>query len=248
MRDFHEALAWYESHKTTKQIGFNPDGMCLKICRTARNIGSKYGTAKQAQDATPEKYRVHRVRDLRKGMVLFFDDPNDSNKAGHITTMAGRVKGGDPDNLHDVLVWTNSVVKGQLVVVRADYFLQHWGDPFQFGAWILNGVALDYAHGKSNVAAFKKGGPQWDVKLLDKAISNGRKDVKPMRDAIDKIVADLPDDKRSTRVKKFKDYYARHRILKMGLLNDAVTKGDRHGTVKKDRDALRTQIKRVPGS
>lgn len=143
MRDFKETLEWYRNHQTTRQIGFNPNGMCLKVCRVARGIDAKYPTAKANQDATPQRHRVHRVRDLRRGMVLSYDDPHDSNKAGHIVTMIGRVKGFNPDSLRDVLVETNSVKSGELVVVRGDYFPRFWRDPFVFGATWLNGVELD---------------------------------------------------------------------------------------------------------
>lgn len=144
MRNFKEALAWYDTHQTTQQIGFNPNGMCLKICRSARGIGPMFPTAKAAQDATPIEYRVTKVSDLRAGMVLYFDDPFDANKAGHIVTMIGRVKGADRNKLSDILVWTNSVQSGRLTVVRADYFEKYWGDPFQFGATWLNGQILDH--------------------------------------------------------------------------------------------------------
>lgn len=248
MHDYQETLEWYRENQTARDIGFNPDGMCLKICRTARDIGPKYLTAKQSQDAVPPQHRVHKVRDLRKGMNLYFDDPNDSNKAGHIVTQIGRVKGFDVDDLNDVLVETNSVVSGQLVIVRATYFTKHWGDPFQFGSTWLNGQVLDVPSAQSRVYNFKHSGPNWNVRMLDRAIDAGRSELKPKVHAIDKAVADLPDDKRSSRVTAFKEAYEKHRVLRMPLLNDAVNKGDRHGTVKKDRDRLQNIIKSVPNS
>lgn len=144
MRAWKAVLEWYRSHQTASQIGFDPDGMCLKICRTAHGLNSVFPSAKAAQDATPAAHRVHKVRDLRRGMVLYYDDPRDSNRFGHIVTMIGRVKGFNPDSLHDVLVETNSVKANEVVVVRGDYFPQHWGDPFVFGATWLNGSEIDY--------------------------------------------------------------------------------------------------------
>lgn len=247
MRDWQETMGWYASHDDAREIGFNPDGMCLKVCRTGRAIGSRYSTAKIAQDNTPKQYRVYKVRDLRRGMVLYFDDPNDSNKAGHIVTMIGRVRGGDPDSLHDVLVKTNSVVKGKLVTVRADYFKEHWGDDFQFGATWLNGQELDIPSGNTRVKQFKAGGPQWDVKLLRDAVANGRHDVEPQLKQIEALVKDLPDDKgNNSRVDRFTDYYRRTGILHMGLLNNAVNLGDRRGSVMRVRDQLREVIKSLP--
>lgn len=140
-RDTNATLAWYRRYDTNPP--FDPDGMCLKICRTARNIGPMYPSAISAQVATPDRFRVQRVRDVRRGMVMFFDDPHDSNPYGHIVTVAGRAKGVDPRHLRSLIVWTNSVRTNQIVAVRADYFPRHWGDEFQFAATWLNGVRLD---------------------------------------------------------------------------------------------------------
>lgn len=145
MRPYKQVMEWYRNHQTASQIGFDPDGMCLKVCRTAAGKPPVYPSAVVAQNATPPQHRVHKVRDLRRGMVLYYDHPSDSNRFGHIVTMIGRVKGANPDSLHDVLVETNSVKANELVVVRGDYFVQHWGDPFVFGATWLNGSELDYA-------------------------------------------------------------------------------------------------------
>lgn len=185
MRDFKQTLEWYQSHQTTQQIGFNPDGMCLKVCRTARGIGSMFPTAKAAQDATPWNHRVSRVADLRAGMILYFDDPKDSNTAGHIVTMVGRVKDADPNSLSDVLVWTNSVQSGRLTIVRGDYFTKNWGDPFQFGSTWLNGQVLDHWEPKP------KPEPKPDPKkptrvtkvrrLIEKAITKAESRGKPRR-------------------------------------------------------------------
>jgi hypothetical protein len=145
MKPFQAVLEWYRTHQTASQIGFDPDGMCLKICRTAAGKPAVYPSAVEAQRATPQQHRVHKVRDLRRGMVLYYDHPSDSNPFGHIVTMIGRVKGANPDSLHDILVETNSVKANEVVVVRGDYFPQHWGDPFVFGATWLNGSEIDYA-------------------------------------------------------------------------------------------------------
>lgn len=137
-----EMVAWYRTHQTTAQIGWNPNGMCHKICRTAREVPPLYASAFANQIATPREYRITKVRDLRKGHVVSFDDPADSNKFGHIATLMGRVADYDPDSLHDTLFRTNSVVSGRIVVVRGDYFERYWGDPFVFGAAWINGVEL----------------------------------------------------------------------------------------------------------
>lgn len=146
MRSVVQTLDWYQGHQTSSQIGFNPNGMCLKICRTARGIGSMYPSAIAAQVATPEKHRIRKISDIKRGHVMFFDDPRDSNPYGHIVTVTGRVNGADQNALEDLIVWTNSVSSGRLVVVRANYFAQHWGDPFVFAADWLNGQVLTMEH------------------------------------------------------------------------------------------------------
>lgn len=143
MRNTAETLRWYRNHETKAQLGFDPDGMCLKICRTARLIAPRYPSAISAQHATPTQYRVGRVRDIEPGMVAYFDDPRDSNPYGHIVTVVGRVKGASRHLLSSLLVRTNSVRSNEIVVVRGDYFGRHWGDEFQFAATWLNGVKLD---------------------------------------------------------------------------------------------------------
>jgi hypothetical protein len=260
MRDYKETIAWFPSHNTAAELGYNPNGMCLAIAHDARALPAMFPSAKSAQDHTPSQFRVTRVRDLRKGMVLYFDDPHDSNPFGHIVTMIGRVKGYDPDSLDDVLVQTNSVVSGRIVVVRASYFKAHWGDSFQFGAFWLNGSELDYlgwAHdgkGKEDVPVadhsprvdnFRDSGPMWDVKILDRAIAAGRIDIKPKVHAMEQAVKDLPNDlKDNTRVEKFKEQFDKTRVLNMPLLNEAVDAG-RSGRVKEQRDKINTAIKSV---
>lgn len=248
IRDFAETLEWYRENTTTREIGFNPDNMCLKVCRTARFIPALHPTAKIAQDATPERYRVHRVRDLRKGMVLYFDDPNDSNRAGHIVTMQGRVKGFDEDDLNDVLVLTNSVVSGKLVTVRASYFQKHWGDEFQFGSNYLNGIVLDVYGRQSRVEKFRRSGPNWNLRLLDDAAKAGRRDIAHKLREIDKVIDTLSDDKRKVRVAQFKKDYRQRRILRMPLLNDIVQTSDPDRSVRRVRNRLRQTLKSLPES
>lgn len=258
MHDWRETLGWYDDHQTADEIGFDPDGMCLKICRTARDIPARYPDAKTSQDNTPKEYRVYDVAKLRRGMVLYFDDPNDSNRFGHIVTMIGRVKGfKDWSNLDDVLVETNSVVANQVVIVRASYFKQHWGDDFKFGATWLNGFELDVPakktqprprpEGPTRVENFMESRPNWDVNILRRAVTNGREDLRPIVDGIDKAVKSLPDDKDEddSLVEQFKDVYREKGILRAGLINQAVVNG-RTGEVKAVRDELRRLIKSLP--
>ncbi len=251
MRDYKGDLEWYRTHQTTQEIGFNPDNMCLKICRTSRDIEPMFLTAKLAQDATPLQHRHHKVRDLRKGMKLYFDDPFDSNTAGHVVTMIGRVRGFDPDSLHDVLVETNSVKSGELVVVRGDYFAEHWGDEFQFGATWLNGHVLDVfekkvkppkpALGPNKLENFRLSRPEWDVNILDR-VAEKNPEVARKVERIEKAVEALPDDEKDTRVRQFVEQFNDDRTLDMRLLNAAVNDG-RKGKVLEVRTELRSLIK-----
>jgi hypothetical protein len=260
---WQEDLEWYDTHQTTDQIGFNPDGMCLKVCRTSRAVGPKYMTAKECQDAVPKELRVYRVRDWRKGMKLFVDDPNDSNTAGHIVTIVGRVKGFDWDDPNDVIVETNSVVSGQLVRVRATYFTQNWGDKIQFAAPWINGVELDYPGWKHDgrgedvaekpkpdtaprVQNFRESGNKWNVNILDRAVEiGGRRDIKPKIEAMERAVENLPDDLKDSRVDEFKKTFEEDRVLNMMLLNTYLEDHPNAIRVKAGRDKLRVAIKSV---
>lgn len=221
--DWQETLEWYDKHQTTSQIGFNPDGMCLKVCRTARGLGSLHASAVEAQNATPLAHRVHKVRDLRKGMVLYFDTVGDSNPFGHIVTMIGRVPGFDWDDLNDVLVETNSVKSGELVVVRASYFEQFWGDKFQFGATWLNGEPIDTFTNRTKIQRFRRSGPAYNVKLLDRAVTEDRRnDLKKPIAEIEDIVNDLAKDNRRKRIVTFREEFDKKRVINIGILKTVI--------------------------
>jgi len=244
-RGWREALNWYRTHQTASQIGFDPDGMCLKVCRTARNIPARYLTAVEAQNATPQEHRVFDVEDLRKGMVLYFDDPNDSNRAGHIVTQMGRVPGFDPKSLDDIIVETNSVKANELVRVRASYFIEHWGDPFKFGATWLNGVELDVPGRTSRIERFNDGGPVYNLNILDRANKAGRPKAGEILRRIEDQVRRLPDNRNVNNVREFKDEWRETRKIDLALLDEAVKNG-RVGLVKKVRDEIRRLIAALP--
>lgn len=248
IRTTEETLNWYRTHQDIGDIGFDPDGMCLKVCRTARNAPPKYLTAKQCQDATPEQYRVHKVRDLRKGMVLYFDDPSDSNRAGHIVTMFGRVAGFDPDSLDDVLTATNSVESNRLTIVRGSYFKSHWGDSFQFGAGWLNGIVLDVGEPKevlSKVEKFHDTKPLYDLQILARAAKH-RPAARRVLDQIMTQVNRLPDNPKRLRLLEFKRKVREQKMLDMRLLTDVVQDGSPHGRIKPIRDEIRRLLDTLP--
>jgi hypothetical protein len=144
MRTTDQTIEWYQGNETwPAQIGFDPDGMCLKICRTARDLPAKYPSALSAQVSTPTKYRVTDVSKIERGMVVYYDEPGDSNPYGHIVTVVGRVRGADRSELSSLLVRTNSVKTNEIVVTRGDYFTRYWNDAFTFASTWLNGFELD---------------------------------------------------------------------------------------------------------
>lgn len=260
---WRETLEWFKSHRTKDLIGFDPDGMCLKIQRTARNIPARYLTARDAMLATPHEFRHTKIADLRRGMVAYYADPHDSNPADHIVGVLGRVKDFDPHDLNDVLMITNSVQADRLTIVRGTYFEQHWGDDFKFGATWLNGYELDvpfkHAHGEpvgedhgelaydglpreTKVKKFHDSAPEYDLRLLDRA---DRPKAKRILDQIETQVRRLPNAPGLTRVKEFKLQVKDDRILDLRILDEAVNAG-RVGLVKSVRDEIRRLIGALP--
>jgi hypothetical protein len=166
-----ETIDWYRNNEVwPEEIGFDPDGMCQKICRTARGIGSGYASALAQQQGTPASLRVYDVEKITRGMVLFYDDPNDANPYGHIVTVVARKKGGDRGDLSNLLVRTNSVTANKIVVVDGAYFPRYWGDKFQFAGKTLNGVVLDLPDTKPEpdpLPTLPKGGVARLERMLD---------------------------------------------------------------------------------
>lgn len=245
VRSWRETLEWYRNNQTAAQIGFDPDGMCLKVCRTARNIPARYLSAVEAQQATPKEHRIYQVDEFRRGMVGYFDDPRDENRFGHIATMIGRVKGSNMDELSGTLWETNSVKSNEVVVVRGDYFAQHWGDKLKFAATWLNGYELDVPGVTSRLERFNNGGPVYDLNLLAKAQKAGRVKAGEILRRIEDAIRRLPDSKNLTNVYEFKDEWRETRKIDMRHLNKAVDNG-RVGLVKAVRDDIRRLIDALP--
>lgn len=138
-RNTDKTLLWLrEQHDSGSAQWYQ---QCLRLTRTARNIGPMFPSAISAQHSTPEKYRVHKLDNVKRGMVAYFDDPNDDNPFGHVVTVQGRHVDNSPFS------WTNDVIRGKVSLVPMNYFPTHWGDSFQFAATWLNGVELDMPDG-----------------------------------------------------------------------------------------------------
>lgn len=149
--------------------------LCLSLTRQAPGLPALHASAAAAAAATPGRYRVRDVRDLRRGMVAYFDDPTDDNKFGHSVTVAGWADSTPTDDLADLLTWTNDAKRpGGVDLVRASFFPDRWGDAFQFGATMLNGFDLPgYENGRQKVPSL--GG------ALDRAISDVRRAMAEQR-------------------------------------------------------------------
>lgn len=128
----NEAAAFLKNEHDTGSLEWRK--MCLSLQRQARGLPAVYPSAISAALATPEGERVYSIDDLRRGMVGYCDDPNDSNPFGHIFFIAGRDKSGR------ILTWTNDALRvGGVDIVPLSFYKTKWGDTWQFGATWLNG-------------------------------------------------------------------------------------------------------------
>ena len=204
MRTTEEAIRWYRTHETKAEIGFDPDGMCQKICRTARAIGPGAPSAFASMMMTPKEHQIRDISKLRPGHVIYFDDPRDDNPFGHIVTMMQRLQGYTLGDLNGIVVRTNSVKSDHIVPVRASYFLKHWGDPYVFGSDWLNGqVFTDMKIKKPKRLKLQRvqdivQSLESNLKLLDKAIATQEKKdnaraVKALKRDRKKLVASIAD-------------------------------------------------------
>lgn len=131
-----ETIAFLRQQHTSGSTAWQ--GLCLKLTRMARGLPAVYPSALAAQLATPEEDRIYDPSKVTSGMVLYFDDPNDSNPFGHICTAHGRNK------VDRLITWTNDAKgPGRVDAVFDSFFPKYWGDSFQFAAKSLNGFKLD---------------------------------------------------------------------------------------------------------
>lgn len=153
--------------------------LCLSLARQAPGLPAIYPSALAAQHATPASRRYPLAR-ARRGMVAYFDDPNDSNRFGHIVTVAGW--DGKGRTLGDLIVVSNDAKRtGGVDVVRGSFFPEHWGDAFVFATDWLNGYDLP----GYDADAVPKPAPGRETigKNLDHAIADIRRAVRAHRKA-----------------------------------------------------------------
>lgn len=117
--------------------------LCLALAHDAPGIPALAPSAHAAAVATPTEHRVTRVRDLRRGMLVYWANFHDDNPADHVTTMVGWRTPEPTDNVEDTLHWTNDMVRtGGVDLVRGSAFPDHWRAPFWMGATVVNGFYL----------------------------------------------------------------------------------------------------------
>lgn len=163
MKTTDEAMAYLRGQHTSGSHAWG--GMCLALQRTARDIAPMYPSAISAAHATPEEFRVYKLENVKRGMIAYWDDPNDSNPFGHITGVAGR----DDDEL---LHWTNDAAGyGTVSLVHHSFFPNYWGDKFLFAATWLNGQELDMGTPKPPKPVKVGDNLRDAIKSLDKAIA-----------------------------------------------------------------------------
>lgn len=146
MRDTAETMAFLRGQAKSGSTSWG--NLCLKLQRMARGLPAVYPSALAAQEATPKDKRIRELSKIKRGMVCYFDDPNDSNPYGHITAVAGVDK-----QTGELLHWTNDAKGyGTVALVRHSFFQTYWGDSFQFASTWLNGYDLDLPKPKPPLA------------------------------------------------------------------------------------------------
>lgn len=165
MNDTEETMAFLQ------RAGAGPliwKAKCLMLARKARDIPAFYPSAITAQIATPIKHRITDLSKVKRGMVMYYDDPKDSNPFGHIVTVAGRTSDGE------IVVWSNDILRtGGVNKVPANIFPAKWGDDFQFASDWLNGQVLDLPDTKPKPAL---------VLSKDKRIKRAIESLEALRD------------------------------------------------------------------
>lgn len=98
--------------------------------------------------------------------------------------------------------------------------------------------------GKTRVARFLEGGPQYDLRLLREAAER-RADARQALARIEAAAARLPRGQAPwTRVARFRRAY-RTGMIRLGLLTAAVSAGGRTGVVREVRDVIRAAIEEL---
>lgn len=151
MRNVEDTIAFLRQQHTSGSTAWYQ--LCQSLARQARGLPAVYPSALASQEATPREHRYYDLDKVKRGMVMYFDDPNDSNPYGHIVTAATTLRDDG-----SILTWTNDARgRGRVDLVRHTFFPQYWGDKFQFAATWLNGYDLTFPEPKPTKPLGKKG-------------------------------------------------------------------------------------------
>jgi len=106
---------------------------CETLQRTAHGFPARFGSAFAHQIATPAAERID-PREAPFSAFIFVDDPEDSNKDGHVVG-----KWHDAADVADIVVVSNDVGDdklsydpGNVTTVSLGFFPEHWGDTVQY--------------------------------------------------------------------------------------------------------------------
>ena len=141
-------------------------GMCESLQRQAHGFEAAFASAFAHMIATPMSERIHPL-DAPVSSFIFVDDPNDSNKFGHVVG-----KWAHDSVLENIPVVTNDVTDGEtgydpgnVTIVPLGWFPRHWGDAIQFATTWFGGTEIPtFTPGEA-----QRGTEAWVLKAIERA-------------------------------------------------------------------------------
>lgn len=147
---------------------------------------------------------------------------------------------------HGMIRSTDAGGSGRVATVDIGWPERQWGMQYLGWSETIGGVQIPLPPPPklTLVQQFLLGGPRYDLKLLDRAVANGRTDkVKASRDEIVHQINRLRHISGSPRVNRFLHAFDTNRVVRTGLLSKAIKAG-RTGTVKDVRARIMREINR----
>lgn len=230
-----------------------------------RAEASKVNTPTYCQRWTRKQFGVPSVGDFDgdgradaedgwKSEPLKYRHPGDRRPPRGVPVSYG---GGRKDDGHRAVSLGNGMIRstdagglGRVATVPLDWPERHWGLHYLGWSDSCDGVLIPKppAPAPTLIQLFRESGPpRYDVKLLDRAVKNGRVGrVKDARDEITKQIHRLRNvPGHSPRIQKVLKTYADHHVIRMGALNNAIKAG-RTGIVKDVRARIMREIHNLP--
>lgn len=161
-RDFMEKQIQLSEYDTRWQ------GMCESLQRQAHGFDAAFASAYAHMIATPASERID-PREAPVGAFIFCDDPNDSNRYGHVV---GKWSREHDDDVESIPVVTNDVNDsetgydpGNVTVVPLGWFPRYWGDSIKFATLWFGGDEIPTFTPESG----KEDTAEWIHKAIDRA-------------------------------------------------------------------------------